>query len=151
VKVKEKERLIDSESFFFLVFGEGGGWIYLEQEPSALQVFLEKIPPFPHLVPTFFGCPGIHTGVILPNVFRHFGLFVHLLVARPQTDPGRRLVQKAVQHLVLGTAAPASHSSDLSTAPFPHTAAAAPTDAAGGMIGVFESDCGGRVFEGVLD
>jgi hypothetical protein len=35
------------------------------------------------------------------------------------------LVQKAVQHLVLGTAAPASHSSDLSTAPFPHTAALA--------------------------
>jgi hypothetical protein len=54
--------------------------------------------------------------------------------------------------LVLGTAAPASHSSDVSTTPFPHTAAAAPTDpATGGMIGVFDSDCGGREFEGVDD
>jgi len=62
-------------------------------------------------------------------------------------------VQKAVQHLVLGTAAPASHSSDLSTTPFPQTAAAAfdPDTATGGMIGVFDADCGGRVFEGVLD
>jgi len=127
----------------------------LEQVPSALQVFLEKIPPFPHLVPTFFGCPGVHTGVRLANEFRHFGLFVHLLVALPQGEPAGRVVQKAVQHLVLGTASPASHSSALSTTPFPHTAATAPLmDAStGGMIGVFDSDCGAteKVFEGVVD
>jgi len=102
---------------------------YFPQVPSALQVFREKIPPFPHLVPTLFGFPGRQTNERLPNDFAHFGLFVHLLVAFPQTAPTRRLVQKIVQHLVLGTAVPASHTSDLSTTPFPHTA---PEDPDGG-------------------
>jgi len=123
----------------------------LEQEPSALQVFLEKIPPFPHLVPTFLGCPAVHDNCRLFKFFRHFGLFVHLVVAFPQTAPTGRLVQKDVQHLVLGTAAPASHSSDLSMAPFPQTAAAAAADPAGGKIGVFVSEISGGEFEGVDD
>jgi len=59
-------------------------------------------------------------------------------------------VHKEVQHLVLGTAAPASHSSDLSIAPFPQTAAAA-ADPAGGLIGVFDSETSGREFDGVDD
>jgi len=86
------------------------------------------------------------------NVVRHFGLFEHLLVALPQGDPAGRLVQKAVQHLVLGTAAPASHSSATSITPFPHTATAPPLEATGGgMIGVFDSDFAGSDPEGVLD
>jgi len=63
-------------------------------------------------------------------------------------------VQKDVQHLVLGTAVPASHSSPLSTTPFPHTTAAACplTPTGGGMIGVFEFvNAFGLVSEGVLD
>jgi hypothetical protein len=95
----------------------------------------------------------VHTGVRLFKENRHFGLFVHLVGAFPQTDPSGRLVQKALQHLVLGTAAPASHSSDLSSAPFPQTAAAAnvPLTSAGGMIGVFVAVTSGREFEGVDD
>jgi len=98
------------------------------QEPSALQVFREKIPPFPQGVPTGLAPPAVHFNCRLPKSFRHFGLFVHLVGALPHVAPIARLVQKAVQHLVLGTAAPASHASDLSMAPFPHTAtlAAAP-------------------------
>jgi len=78
---------------------------------------------------------------------------VHLVVAFPQTAPGRRLVQTAEQHLVLGTAAPASHSSDTSIAPFPHTAllAEAPDPFGGGKIGVFVADTGGWEFDGVDD
>jgi len=123
----------------------------LVQEPSALQVFLEKIPPFPHLVPTALSPPGVHDNCRLFKFLRHFGLFVHLVGALPQTAPIGRLVQKEVQHLVLGTAAPASHSSDLSIAPFPHTTAVAtcPLTSAGGMIGVFDSETSGREFEGV--
>jgi len=79
---------------------------------------------------------------------------VHLDVALPQGAPARRLVQKALQHLVLGTAAPASHSSDVSRTPFPHTALAAMAPLAattGGLMGVFDSVRRGGVFEGVPD
>jgi len=79
---------------------------------------------------------------------------VHLDVALPQGEPAGRLVQKAVQHLVLGTLAPASHSSDTSMAPFPHTALAAMAPLAattGGLMGVFDSVRRGAVFEGVAD
>jgi len=98
----------------------------LEQEPSALQVFLEKSPPLPHFCPSLLGSPGEQVNCLLILLFVHFGLFVHLDVAFPQTAPTLRLVQKGVQHLVLGTAAPASHSSVLSRAPFPQTGLDAP-------------------------
>jgi hypothetical protein len=70
----------------------------------------------------------------------------------PQTAPAGRLVQTEVQHLVLGTTAPASHSSDLSITPFPHTPAAAAFNTAfGGKIGVLDTDISGGEFEGVDD
>jgi len=96
--------------------------VYLPQEPSALQVFLEKNPP--QWDPTLLCPPGWQTKPREANEVAHFGLFEHLLVALPQGDLGGRLVQDAVQHLDLGLAAPASHSSVLSTTPFPQTAGA---------------------------
>jgi len=54
-------------------------------------------------------------------------------------DLTARLVQIEVQHLVLGTADPASHSSPVSIAPFPQTGAltTAPEGwTGGGAIGV---------------
>jgi len=67
--------------------------------------------------------------------------------------PTLEFVQLEVQHLVLGTALPASHCSPVSRIPFPHTGLAAPLFpiGGGGRIAVFDADCGGRVFEGVLD
>jgi len=66
---------------------------YFEQVPSALQVFLEKSPPRPHLVPTGLATPGLQTNCRLEVDRPHFGLLVHLLVALPQTDLTARLVQ----------------------------------------------------------
>jgi len=94
--------------------------VYL-QEPSAWHVFLEKIPPTPQWAPTLLATPGWQISPRDDNDLAHFGLFVHLLVALPQGDLGGRLVQYRVQHLDLGLATPGSHSSVLSTTPFPQT------------------------------
>jgi len=61
-----------------------------------------------------------------------------------------------VQHLVLGTAAPASHSSPASSTPFPHTGRTTPlvpnTTGGGGAIAEFGGvNALGFVSEGVLD
>jgi hypothetical protein len=84
----------------------------------------------------------------------HLGLFVHLLVAFPQTDLAGRLVQKEVQHLVLGTAEPASHSSPVSTTPFPQTIGTTDTPddgIVGGWTTVASAELRGLDSEGVLD
>jgi len=113
----------------------------LEQDPSALHVFLEKSPPLPHLVPTGLAVPGEQVNT--PLLFKHFGLLVHWLVAFPQTALTLRKVQKEVQHLVLGTADPASHSSPTPTTPSPQTTGATdtPDDA---ITGGWTGEAGGE-------
>jgi len=128
--------------------------VYLEQVPSALQVFREKRPPFPHRVPTALAPPGVQVNCLAALFLVHLGLFVHWLVAFPQIDLTRRLVQKEVQHLVLGTAKPASHSSPVSTTPFPQTIGTTDTPddgIVGGWTTVGFAELRGLDSEGVLD
>jgi len=84
-----------------------------------LQVFREKRPPFPHLVPTGLAAPAVQVNCLEALFLKHLGLLVHLVVAFPQIALTLMLVQNEVQQAVLGMAVPASHSSPASTTPFP--------------------------------
>jgi len=100
-----------------LVWEWMGGFHHQEQVPFAWQVLLLKSPP--HLDPTRFFLPGLHT--IAPFLITHLDLVMHKFFPEPQEAPILRDVHWAVQHTVLGTFVPASHCSPASTIPSPQT------------------------------
>jgi len=93
--------------------------VYLEHVPSALQCFLEKIPP--HLAPTAFFFPLTHLRAPFLNWQRSLVLQGPGFTSE-QPDLLAAGVHTDVQHLVLGSAFPASQASPASITPLPQTA-----------------------------